>query len=322
MTFFDELLGFPETSGDAIRAQIRMDGSRLTSLANGRSYEVGMLTTPSLDELRENELPTGGRLRVREVVGDVQNFHRDPDNAGAFFQVASQFNLLEMAGPNRTPEEGVGIYEHDHTQGPACAIACGAGTVYRNWIVPIGRHAGQSSDRQIDCLSDLGDAFDSSAWEMVNGYALASADGLEQIGNAIESTWGADRDELMEQLRIGIHAHTEVTLPGVDHLVTQAYCSALPVAYSDHRADEWEPFARLVLDASYEATMRAAVINAEETGNRRTFLTLLGGGAFGNPTNWITDAMSRAFDVVRDVDLDVAIVSYGSSAPAVQRLLR
>ena len=45
--------------------------------------------------------------------------------------MASQFNLLEMTGPEITPEDGVTRYAHDRTQGPACAIAAGAATVYR-----------------------------------------------------------------------------------------------------------------------------------------------------------------------------------------------
>ena len=49
-----------------------------------------------------------------------------PENAGALFQVASQLNLLEMTGPEVTPEDGVTIYQDDRTQGPACAIAAGA----------------------------------------------------------------------------------------------------------------------------------------------------------------------------------------------------
>ncbi len=322
MSFFDELFGFAETTGDEIRALLDLSGTTLTSQVNGRSFEVGTLTTPSLDELREQDPSESSQIRVSEIVADVQDLHRDPANAGAFFQVASQFNLLEMVGPYRTPEEGVGQYEQDLTQGPACAIACGAGTVYRNWLVPVNGRPGQTSTRQIDCLSDLGDAFGADAWTMENGYALATRDGLEQIHNEIESSWGAGRDEFMELLRIGIQRDTEVTLSGAGHLVTQAYCSALPVAYSDHGSYAWEPFARLVLDASYEATMRAAWQNAERTGNRSVFLTMLGGGAFGNDTQWILDAMSRALDIFAHADLDVQIVSYGSPVPELQPLLR
>jgi hypothetical protein len=52
------------------------------------------------------------------------------------------------------------------------------------------------------------------------------------------------------------------------------------------------------------------------------FLTLLGGGAFGNRTNWITDSIERALKLYEDWDLDVAMVSYGASKPSVQELVR
>jgi hypothetical protein len=43
----------------------------------------------------------------------------------------------------------------------------------------------------------------------------------------------------------------------------------------------WEAFASLVLQAAYEATMFAAVLNAQR-GASNVVLTRLGGGAFGN----------------------------------------
>jgi hypothetical protein len=43
------------------------------------------------------------------------------------FQAASQFNCLEFPGPECKPEDGVTAYFCDRTQGPACALACGAG---------------------------------------------------------------------------------------------------------------------------------------------------------------------------------------------------
>ena len=95
----------------------------------------------SLQALRERVktargLP--GRLKVGVATGDVRQMHRLPENAGALFQVASQFNLLEMTGPEVTPEDGVTIYQYDHTQGPACAIAAGAATIYRNYFAQVG----------------------------------------------------------------------------------------------------------------------------------------------------------------------------------------
>jgi hypothetical protein len=43
-----------------------------------------------------------GRLQVSLVSGDVREMHWHRAFAGALFQVASQFNLLEMFGPNKT----------------------------------------------------------------------------------------------------------------------------------------------------------------------------------------------------------------------------
>jgi len=58
-----------------------------------------------------------------------------------------------------------------------------------------------------------------------------------------------------------------------------------------------------------------------ENGNNRLFLTLLGGGAFGNDTDWIIGAIQRALNLYKQADLDVAIVSYGSSNPYIQQLV-
>lgn len=60
-------------------------------------------------------------LSVREVVGDVQDLPDEWVNASALFQVASQFNPLEIPGPSRTLEDGVGTYQQDYTQGLARA---------------------------------------------------------------------------------------------------------------------------------------------------------------------------------------------------------
>ena len=37
----------------------------------------------------------------------MRALHADPANAQALFQVASQFNTLEMTGPSVTPEDGI-----------------------------------------------------------------------------------------------------------------------------------------------------------------------------------------------------------------------
>jgi len=327
MTWFEVLTGFEERSPDQVRKNITVDGETLKSHINGKMMACGRLETPTLAELRERIRSVGrgdGLLSVREVVADVQDLHVGASNAGSLFQVASQFNLLEMASPSITPEHGVGIYEYDHTQGPACAIAAGAGTIYRNYFVPVHGQIGQSKNNQIDCLTDLGRALGNSKnrlWEMRNGYALASVSGLMEISNRLRVSSEKDLDEFRKLLRVGIQTDTQVTLKDSTHKVSQVYCSALPVAYSKHPSDLWEAFARLVLEASYEATICTAILNGQRTGNKRVFLTLLGGGAFGNETQWITASIKRALKLYIDRDLEAAIVSYGASKRYVRQLV-
>jgi hypothetical protein len=322
MTWFEALTGFRETDGQDIRARLVIEGRQLISSVNGRRMGVGELSLPSLAELREKVAAgTGpaGRLKVRNVRGDIRAFHLFDEHAGALFQVASQFNMLEMVGPNVTPEMGVTRYEDDHTQGPACAMAAGAATLYRNYFVPIGGRQGQTADRQLDGLSDLGEALAlaldrpvSELWRMRNGYALPGRESLEAISRFLTAADEAGLDRLRAKLRIGIHQDIEVTETyAKGQTVTQAFCSALPVAYTSHPASLWEPFARLVLEAAYEATLLAALLNARRGVSPIVLLTRLGGGAFGNADAWIDDAMRRALDLVAHNSLEVLIVNYG-----------
>ena len=327
MTWFERLTGFAERSPEQVRQNMIVAGDRLTSRVNGRALVYGRLETPTLAELRQR-VPSGrqqpGKLTLREQVADIRDLHTDRRNAGALFQVASQFNLLEMASPAVTPEAGVGIYETDHTQGPACAIAAGAGTIYRNYFVPVRGQFGQSSANQIDCLADMGQRLgndDGRLWRMQNGYALVTERGLREIAHRLQAADEPARDQIGQRLRIGMQWQTQVTLNGCAHKVSQAYCSALPVAYGYHPAPLWEPFARLVLEAAYEATVCAAILNLRDNGDNRLFLTLLGGGVFGNEIGWIMDSLQRALQRYEEWPLDVAIISYGASNRHVRQLL-
>ena len=192
MTWFENLTGCVEESPESVREHLFIDGQRLHSRLNQKSWLCGELETPTLAQLRQrvrNIKHDLGPISVRNVVGNVQHLHLNRANENALFQVASQFNLLEMTSPRVTPECGVGIYEHDFTQGPACAIAAGAGTIYRNYFVDINGRIGQTADNQINCLSGIAKLLDNSKqrlWKMVNGYALPSAEGLEEINRKLK----------------------------------------------------------------------------------------------------------------------------------------
>ena len=181
MDWFERLTGFAEMSYAETQRRLEAAEGCLHSRVNGRSYGVGALSMPSLAELRAASAAgrRKGRLKLSTCLGDVRQMHADPKNEGALFQVASQFNLLEMTGPEITPEDGVTRYQWDRTQGPACAMAAGAATIYRNYFVPIGERTGQTSDCQLNALdlferslAERIDAPDGQLWSMENGYAL------------------------------------------------------------------------------------------------------------------------------------------------------
>ena len=332
MDWFERLTGFRETNYDDTRAKLKVDGSRLQSLINGKSYGIGQLELVPLQTLRERVKSAGGlpgRLKARVVTGDVRQMHQSPENADALFQVASQFNLLEMTSYDVTPEHGVTRYQHDRTQGPACAIAAGAATIYRNYFAPVGGSDGQTTERQFDGLADLGEALGEALnqpvealWSMKNGYALCTRAGLDAIADHLGKLEPEQVDILRGKLCIGVHRDVEVTDAAGDDrpLVSQAFCSALPVAYTRVPSSHWEAFASLVLQAAYEATMSAAVLNARCGASNVALLTELGGGAFGNHPDWIHAAMRRALEMMSGFALDVRLVSYGTPSRAILQM--
>lgn len=326
-TWFEQLTGFPEENPDQVRSNLVLDAEFLISKVNGMKFKSGRLEIPTLRELKlscQSPENYSDNLIITEQIGDIKQIHKDPANRGAMFQAASQFNLLEMVNPDVSPESGVGIYEYDLTQGPACAIACGAGTIFRNYFVNVNGETGQSGDRQIDCLDEIGKAFNNERerlWKMKNGYALAGADGLKDISRHLSGLSMEQYESLKEKLRIGVQWNTEVTISLNRQSVSQAYCSALPVAYSHVPSIFWRDFAYLILEATYEATFFAALKNYETNGNNKLFLTLVGGGAFGNEMSWIVGAIQQALHKFKSTPLEVKIVSYGSPKPQVSRLV-
>lgn len=327
MDWFEELTGFAEDGYASTQQRPEVRGDRLHSRANGRHWGIGRLETPTLAELRQRAQATGGvpgRLTVQAIAADARALHAHPQNSGALFQVASQFNLLEMTHYDVAPEHGVTRYQHDHTQGPACAIAAGAATLFRNYLVPLDGELGQSRARQFNTLADVTAALGPDLIEMRNGYALCSQAQLQHINQRLAALDETAYAALQDLLRIGLHWDVEVTIPGEGQgqSVSQAFCSALPVAYSPVRSASWQALACLVLEAAYEATLWAAVLNAQRGQSRNVYLTQLGGGAFGNHPDWILQAMERALARVADQDLTVHLVSYRNVPPELAALAR
>jgi hypothetical protein len=330
MDWFEKLTGFRESDYATTKARLELVNGKLRSRVNGKAYDIGKLELVRLADLRQRAQGAMGPPQPSTFTilrGDVRAMHRAPEHAGALFQVASQFNLLEMTGPTVTPEHGVTRYQDDPTQGPACAIAAGAATIYRNYFAEVDGIEGQTRERQLDALALVGKYLrkalgktQPALWHMRNGYAMCTPDGLASISAHLATLDPKQKDDLRALLCIGVHTNVQVTDVPSDStgLVSQAFCSALPVAYAEHpnRGAQWAPFATLILEAAYEATLWAAVLNAKHTGSRTVLLTRLGGGAFGNEDKWINTALRRALEQTRMAGLDIRLVSFRAPSAA------
>lgn len=272
---------------------VETDDERCTLITPRGRIDVGTFHLPSVAQLRAVCPPLGSEpAALRRIKADVQDLMADPNNHGATFQVASQFNLLEMPGPKVRPSDGIRAYADDHTQGPACAMATAGATIFRNYYL-------QRDEAQVDTTEDLRcdlaerlGCSEASLWSCMNGYLIPAHDGLTRANSALHRL---DPAEAAAPLRIGVHTGAEVTLPDViGQRVNLALASAVPMAYFPMPVADWQPLATTILTGAYEATLLQAQRTRAAGGSSKVFLTTLGGGAFGNPSEWIYRAMFRA----------------------------
>lgn len=379
MGFFLDLFGFTGKSYQDTQAAL-LDMATFTpvptpyyfrercdfALADGRTVSAGIFSTPSVADLRtmvqtactsattadntdtKNIAPIGNpKTTVQNIVGEAKSLHRSSPE-GSVVQAASQFNYLEMPGPKVTPDAGVEEYEFDPTQGPACAVACGAGTAYRNYLVPVpipslesreqSISRGQTKHSQLNGLDGveryLGDLFVDDdvvvPWVVKNGYVEApDSEGLEKFNQRLLSKPEL-REEFVSRVKIGVQEDTSVThrLSEGDRIVTQTYNSAISIGYSRRTISQWEPVARAVLDATYEATLLVGILKTLEAISKGSppppiLLTKVGGGVFKNKESWIRLSIQNALERVEvyGVGLDVRIVHFGRIKPLYEGLL-
>ena len=344
-TWFGQLFGFEEENYNLTQlnfnliSQIVLSGKKLLILKskiNKREFPIGNFDRPTLEELRNevliNYLPTFKSTAEHIVVDDILEMHGISENNGAMFQVASQFNCLEFITPNEKPENGITKYQWDNTQGPACSIACAAATVYRNYFTPIDDkynkiRRGQTNEKQINNLEDVLKLLGSDYITVTNGYTFSSEEKLLLLNNKLKSDFNL-RDNIIKNVRIGVHYNIGVTFDKLvrksypqnasfkEHkngqLISQAFCSAISVNYSGLSKTLWEPFSILILQATYEATLWSAIINSKSGGSNKVFLTMVGGGAYGNNSKWILDAIANAVVATSDYGLNIKICHYKS----------
>lgn len=353
MSWFTKLFGILEQNGTSIQRSFELSADHLFITApNGTVLRCGRFYTPSVRELREEiAVLLKQRRPLQEVQSKCTYDHTTVQDAiilhsqfpNSVIQAASQFNCLEFPNPNTVPEDGIEAYESDRTQGPSCALACAAGTIYRNYFAPVGDRVGQSSQHQINNLDNFEQALDNQENEYFyvrNGYVFSkSRQHLSLLSERLKTMNPTELDELRQIIKVGVQEDTEVSyscrmerLEDNGITVTQVYCSAISCGYSGFSNEYWEPMAKLVLEAAYEATILVAIKSAlkhemldhhsstESDSYRDVFLTAVGGGVFLNDLSWIGNAIGRAIALATsfDVYLRIHVCHFRSIKPDLQ----
>lgn len=311
------------------RACIVFDAEGMATVeAGGRHFGGGRFTTPSLRELRERALAcraasgTCGRLRLwvlegpdgRDPLTDIGSLQGWNEGRTAF-QVASQFNALEAPDPCLVP---VHRYAFDPTQGPRAAFSAFPAALVRHYAAPgpRGRFVQVEDGPQIDLLAD---AIPPALGRVVNGYLMTDAFlDLPAVAEALEARF--------EQIRIGLHERAEVVfghaffgeVPSGGR-ITQCLTSTLALGGYSERG--LEPGSEAVVRRLGGQLLRAAylgtLLGAAAAGEARVVLTLIGGGAFGNPLPLIRESLAWAVGEAEPclaADLDVVVNARDNAA--------
>ncbi|CAE7743106.1 unnamed protein product [Symbiodinium necroappetens] len=321
-SWFEEAFGVPEGRYKDMRNDFEAAAGLLICKSTGKMFQAGTLRTPTLASLKaqldaarqdgHGDYYHAGALNFENATSDSLSLYQDPKNANAVFQVCSLFNCLETTDGHQ-PEDGITHYCSKATQGAASAIACPAAAFFRNYFV---HSTGQgASGRPVDLLEELGNVVQNSKngyWTMKNGHCLPRVDGsIARLSQRLATNHELEH-QAREAVQVGVHWETEVWQ--MSHQVCQVLCGALPVGYLKAvRSNDWSVFAKVVLQAAYEATLTVASCLAAKRGARvKVFLTAVGAGSLSNRVSWIASALERSLEEFASEPLDVVLVHFAA----------
>ena len=273
------------------------------NLHTGEKHEAGHFSVHALASLeqslpKERSSPPRFELHVRRSYEglrhvDVANLqaHAKPKS---MFQVASNFNCAEVAHSSVCIDGGnfVSHLAIDGTQGPAASASAGVSAITRMHAAFFNPSTnpqtwGQNNSRQIELL---GHPLVSPHFPVINGKLIFS-----QTEPIIYN-----EEELFPHVRIGLHQRARAYFglrnppfmekihspPIIDQVFVAALNRRAPLPIPDHLDHKTQ----LLLKAAYTGTYLAA----RYCTSHHLVLTLIGGGSFANPPQFIAQAIAQA----------------------------
>jgi len=346
--YFEEVFGFKEDT-ESIQNCIFIDDEnkynvQMNCFGNDRNFQIGHFRTVAIKDFPKYENKSGVSMKI--VLGsgsktiefdkiDVGALQTKPENRGATFQVASNFNCLEFVNENGSAREGITKYVADVTQGPTASISAAAGTLYRNYFVPHSVN-GKEYIGQLQAQINLLDGI--PLLHVKNGY----------IHWPSENEWLKLQNSNfnfndVSNMKVGVHKLVGVT-SGVkkggliemmpvnsNQVINQVFTAAMNMTTI---MGKWrtsrlaEDVARFILRGAYRGTILSAIENSrvlsekDYPGKNKCFLTMIGGGVFANKFEWIIDSILDQDDLIRNSGLEIILVSFTRASIDEMSLIR
>lgn len=259
--WFSNLFGFAEVP-ETVQSQFTISNDErgdlfLTSTINKKSYCVGNFKIRDLQSFNDIKERSGGKFNIiigdgtENVDADIITCETNPENNGAAFQMASNFNCLDHM-PGRKPPRGLlSDYTTHCEQGGPGTVACGPALVYRQYFIPMpSGKIGQMTD-DIKLLSRTPLVVD-------DGYVIEIPQNFDYSDPNL--------------YQIGVHQNIDVTLGRAgrkgnnyriveNQRIHQVFCSTIP--FGDIPDTDFNlKVASYILKTEYRLTILSAIENS------------------------------------------------------------
>jgi len=350
-TFFKNIIGETEENfaknNELIKKTISWDPDKnvymLKNNSSKKYFQAGTFSTLSIEDLRKKTATINSKnpgnfnvIEAESPIGqpyyqyvDIGANQADPKNKDVVFQVASNFNALELTSPS-DQMENISNYIYDKTQGPFASISAGSGLILRSYYAFITPKELENSNSK------------ASTWKQypVN-HLWTTADKNKQLNllqntdipvlNSYVAFYNKKLSEIKnfetKNIEIGWHENIQVTsglMQGDKHMlindplqiINQVFTAAVDF-YSNQAFLEDKKainIAQNILDAAYEGTLRAAAL----FGKKKVYLSLIGGGVFQNKLSWIASAIEKMENFIKNSGLEVTLIIFDSTSLANQ----
>lgn len=155
----------------------------ITSSKNGKSYNAGNFKLMTVSDFPNLPVKGNGKFHIIHVNGiestnysliDSLSSQSLPENDGATFLAASNFNCLEYVGVKSRASDGVTNYMFDFTQGPYLALAAGPAIVFRNYFYEVSPGIFGQLETEINLLHQ-------TPLHVTRGYPIIKKEDLPQL---------------------------------------------------------------------------------------------------------------------------------------------